>query len=162
MTPDARVVASPRSVTEERLNTDDSGESEPKKADCDVTQSYERLFTPVELNLLQEGLSIGADHEPEEYDKELEERLYPLDEVELKRRMKQNAERLKSLTLEEMSTLLNLPVDVLERTREASPGELSTPEYWLAWYKKTLADAEEAMPTVIFVKVSLVRMPGLP
>ncbi|OWZ21655.1 hypothetical protein PHMEG_0003765 [Phytophthora megakarya] len=66
---------------------------------------------------LKEGLSIGVDHEPEEYDKELEERLYPLDEVELKRRMKQNAERLKSLTLEEMSTLLNLPVDVLEARR---------------------------------------------
>ncbi|OWZ11329.1 hypothetical protein PHMEG_00015659 [Phytophthora megakarya] len=135
MTPDARAVASPRFETDVRLDTDDSGGSEPKKVDCDVTQSHERLFTLEELNLLQEGLSIGADHEPEEYDKELEEGLYPLDEIELNRRIKQNAERLKSLTLEETSSLFNLPVDVLERNREASPGELSTPEYWLAWYK---------------------------
>ncbi|KAE8994790.1 hypothetical protein PR001_g20301 [Phytophthora rubi] len=39
---------------------------------------------------------------------------------------------------------INHPVKTLARTRESSPGELSTPEYWLSWYKKTLAATEEA------------------
>ncbi|GMF35670.1 unnamed protein product [Phytophthora fragariaefolia] len=32
----------------------------------------------------------------------------------------------------------------LARTRESSPGELSTPEYWSDWYRRTLAVSEEA------------------
>ncbi|OWZ13530.1 putative membrane protein [Phytophthora megakarya] len=87
----------------------------------------------------------AAEEEPEEYYKELEERLYPLDEVKLKRQMKKNTERLKTMTLGEMSMLLKIPVETLTENREASPCELSTPEYWLAWYKKTLAAVEEAI-----------------
>ncbi|KAE9013398.1 hypothetical protein PR003_g14249 [Phytophthora rubi] len=82
--------------------------------------------------------------EKEEYEKELEERLYPLDEVELKLRMEKNAEQQQELSLDEISLILNIPVETLARTRESSPGELSTPEYWLSWYKKTLAATEEA------------------
>ncbi|KAE8883743.1 hypothetical protein PF007_g22418 [Phytophthora fragariae] len=40
--------------------------------------------------------------------------------------------------------MLNLPVETIERTREASPGERSTPEYWLDWFKKTLTASAEA------------------
>ncbi|KAL3663722.1 hypothetical protein V7S43_011137 [Phytophthora oleae] len=79
-------------------------------------------------------MSTGAKAEDEGYDKELEERLYPLDEVERKRRMKKNAERLQQMTLDEMSTLLNIPMTSLDENRESSPGELLTPEYWLDWY----------------------------
>ncbi|KAE9295275.1 hypothetical protein PF008_g24308 [Phytophthora fragariae] len=40
--------------------------------------------------------------------------------------------------------MLNLPVETIERTREASPGERPTPEYWLDWFKKTLTASAEA------------------
>ncbi|KAG3232124.1 hypothetical protein PI124_g22786, partial [Phytophthora idaei] len=46
--------------------------------------------TGCELNLLEGGEYALADTEPEEYETELEERLFPLDEVELWRRMKNN------------------------------------------------------------------------
>ncbi|OWZ02580.1 hypothetical protein PHMEG_00025834 [Phytophthora megakarya] len=85
-----------------------------------------------------------TDDEPEEYPKEVEERLFTLDEVELKRQLKKNAARLNMMTLEEMSVLLNIPLETLRENCEASPGELSTPEYWLARYKKTIAVAEES------------------
>ncbi|KAE9200826.1 hypothetical protein PF005_g15200 [Phytophthora fragariae] len=71
---------------------------------------HSRLFTEEELRALEARTPSTVGFELEEYDKELEERLFPLD----------------------------------ERTREASPGELSTPEYWLDWYKKTLAASTEA------------------
>ncbi|OWZ12809.1 hypothetical protein PHMEG_00013970 [Phytophthora megakarya] len=100
------------------------------------------MFTHEALDMLEKVSTIGAVEELEEYDKELEERLHPLDEVELKRRLKKNAARLQSLTLKEMSVLLKIPVETLRENRETSPGETSTPEYWLAWYKKTLAVAK--------------------
>ncbi|KAG3132958.1 hypothetical protein PC128_g26403 [Phytophthora cactorum] len=75
------------------------------------TLPYVRLFTPEEIDLMMQGSSIGADQEDEGYDMEFEERRHLLDEVELKRTMKKNAEELKSLTLKEMSTLLGIPKD---------------------------------------------------
>ncbi|KAG3140293.1 hypothetical protein PI126_g16078 [Phytophthora idaei] len=57
--------------------------------------------------------------------------------------MKKDAEELKNITLEEMCTLLGLPKDTLANTREAAFVELSTPEYWLTWYQKTLAASEK-------------------
>ncbi|KAG7375835.1 hypothetical protein PHYPSEUDO_015141 [Phytophthora pseudosyringae] len=44
--------------------------------------------------------------EEEEWDKEIEDRIYPLDEVELKRRLKQNAEAQKEPSLEDMARFL--------------------------------------------------------
>ncbi|OWY98966.1 hypothetical protein PHMEG_00030126 [Phytophthora megakarya] len=58
--------------------------------------------------------------------------------------MEKNAARLNMMTLEEMSVLLNIPLETLRENSEASPGELSTPEYWLVWYQKSLATPEEA------------------
>ncbi|KAE9013519.1 hypothetical protein PR001_g15392 [Phytophthora rubi] len=105
---------------------------------------YARLFTQDELDVLEAGRPSPAAEEKEEYDKEIEERLFPLDEVELLKKMKKNAAKEKELTLEELSSLLNLPVETLARTRESSPDELSAPEYWSAWYRRTLAASEEA------------------
>ncbi|KAI9985657.1 hypothetical protein PInf_005049 [Phytophthora infestans] len=79
-----------------------------------------------------------------EYDEELEDRLFPLDEVEMKRRQDENAERSRELSLAELSTLLGVPKEKLERTRESSHGRLSTPEYWLEWHRKTLASTGAA------------------
>ncbi|OWZ06653.1 hypothetical protein PHMEG_00021062, partial [Phytophthora megakarya] len=129
---------------EERLPSGDQRGWESSEVGGDATPSHARLFTQEELDLLWNGSTIGADDEPEEYPKEIEERLFPLDEVELKRQMKKNAARLNMMTLEKMSVLLNIPLETLRENSEASPGELSTPEYWLVWYKKTLAAAEEA------------------
>ncbi|GMF20951.1 unnamed protein product [Phytophthora fragariaefolia] len=105
---------------------------------------HARLFNAEELDALESCAPSDIAEENEEYDKELEERLLPLDEVELRRRMAENAKKQKELTLDEMSGILNLSVDTLGRTRESSPGELSTPEYWSDWYRRTLAVSEEA------------------
>ncbi|KAE9198109.1 hypothetical protein PF005_g15589 [Phytophthora fragariae] len=82
--------------------------------------------------------------EKEEYDKELEDRLYPLDEVELQERVKKIAEARKELSIEEMASYLGLPVDVLERTRGTSKEEMTSPEYWQDWFEKTLKSSTEA------------------
>ncbi|KAE8958786.1 hypothetical protein PF011_g30642, partial [Phytophthora fragariae] len=82
---------------------------------------YARLFTPDELDALEAGRPSPAAEEKEEYDKEIEERLFRLDEVELLKKTKKNAAKEKELTLEELSSLLNLPVETLARTRESSP-----------------------------------------
>ncbi|KAG3108180.1 hypothetical protein PI125_g12068 [Phytophthora idaei] len=82
--------------------------------------------------------------EPEEYEKELEERLFPLGEVELRRRMKENADGQKNLNIEELSKRLEAPTEVLERTKEVATGALSTPEYWLGLYGEKLVSVDEA------------------
>ncbi|OWZ07023.1 hypothetical protein PHMEG_00020639 [Phytophthora megakarya] len=90
------------------------------------------------------GLNRTIGEEKEEFEKELEERLFPLDEVELKKRVKANEEQKKELSLAELSCILGIPEDILVRTRESSPGELSKPEYWIKWYASTLASSEAA------------------
>ncbi|KAG6612700.1 uncharacterized protein IUM83_03316 [Phytophthora cinnamomi] len=134
----------------EAVNNENDGEGLKTVAQAgqgredDMAPPYKRLFTPEELDALTDGRTLDAKEEKEEYDKELEERLIPLDEVELLKKRSQNAAKQKELTLEELSALLNLPVATLERTRESSPGVLSTPEYWIDWYRRTLAASEEA------------------
>ncbi|KAE9014297.1 hypothetical protein PF005_g9464 [Phytophthora fragariae] len=58
--------------------------------------------------------------------------------------MKKNAEQQKELSLSELSSLLDIPEEKLTRTRDSSPSVLSSPEYWLRWYKETLAASEAA------------------
>ncbi|KAE9086897.1 hypothetical protein PF010_g19925 [Phytophthora fragariae] len=82
--------------------------------------------------------------EKEEFDKELEDRLYPLDEVELQERVKKIAKARKELSIEEMASYLGLPVDVLQRTKGASKEEMTSPEYWQDWFEKTLKSSTEA------------------
>ncbi|GMF55873.1 unnamed protein product [Phytophthora fragariaefolia] len=88
--------------------------------------------------------SSGVKIEKEEYDKESEDRLFPLDEVELLKRVKKNAEAQKEPSIEDIAKHLDLPVEVLEQTKEASPDEMSSPEYWLEWFQSTLESSEEA------------------
>ncbi|GMF56589.1 unnamed protein product [Phytophthora fragariaefolia] len=90
---------------------------------------HTRLFTEEELGALEAKKPSPMSVELEGYDKELEERLFSLDEAELKERVVKNAAKAEELSLEELSVMLNLPLETLERTREASPGELSTPEH---------------------------------
>ncbi|OWY92353.1 hypothetical protein PHMEG_00038687, partial [Phytophthora megakarya] len=119
-----------------------------KEEDCiqgrPMTNRYGRLFTEAELDKLEQGVYGDAREEPEGYDKELEERLYPLDEVELQRRIKANAEARRAPSMEELSVTLGIPVTTLEKTKDVSRGELSTPEYWTEWYSQTLAKSGEA------------------
>jgi hypothetical protein len=105
---------------------------------------YDRLFTDRELDELELGNDKAARTEPEEYTKEMEERLFPLDDDRIQSRVKRNAEGLKKPSLAEMSAVLGIPVEVLERTKDVSSGALATPEYWLEWYATTLEASEEA------------------
>ncbi|ETL29222.1 hypothetical protein L916_17544, partial [Phytophthora nicotianae] len=59
-------------------------------------------------------------------------------------RVKKNAEGQKAVSLGELSKILDIPEEVLARTREAASGELSSPEYWLEWYRRTLATTAAA------------------
>ncbi|KAG2913405.1 hypothetical protein PC114_g8541 [Phytophthora cactorum] len=88
------------------------------------TSCYDRLFTDEELDMLERGGDQVVTDEPEEYEKELEERLFPLDDKEVMLRVQRDAEEKKKPTLAEMT--------------------LGTPEYWLNWYADTLETSTEA------------------
>ncbi|KAG1702013.1 hypothetical protein DVH05_010502 [Phytophthora capsici] len=128
--------------------------SEEGSASSDEEVSrYARLFSDKELEDMekcepgQEGSALAGFEvavEEEEYDKELEERLFPLDEVELGLKREANEEAQKEPSVEDVARYLDWPVDMVERTREAAPGEMSTPEYWLTWFGNTLESTEEA------------------
>ncbi|ETO59294.1 hypothetical protein F444_22335 [Phytophthora nicotianae P1976] len=118
-----------------------SGRGKPREQ---REQYYARLFMAEELDDLEAKRVTGVSEEKEEYDKELEDHLIGLDEVALKERVKKNAEGQKAVSLGELSKILDITEEVLARTREAAPGELSSPEYWLEWYRKTLATTEAA------------------
>ncbi|GMF45018.1 unnamed protein product [Phytophthora fragariaefolia] len=75
---------------------------------------------------------------------ELEERLYPLDEIELKKRVDENAKATKDPSIEEMAKYLEIPPETLERNQDASPEGSSLPENWERWYSDTLESSEEA------------------
>ncbi|KAE8900566.1 hypothetical protein PF010_g20392 [Phytophthora fragariae] len=121
------------------LSEEDGGEPGPSperdKPDENHAEPspHARVFTEDELDALEGGEPSSTADEKEKYDKELEERLFPLDEVELAKRMKQNTEQQRELSLPELSVLLDIPVERLARTRDSSPGILSSPEYWLDW-----------------------------
>ncbi|KAE9338334.1 hypothetical protein PR003_g11552 [Phytophthora rubi] len=148
----ARVSVAPEDGQEDVESTEESSGAQDKSAASTDAASppeeppppHARLFTEEELGALEARTPSTVGVELEEYDKELEERLFPLDEVELEKRVVRNAAKAKEPSLEELSVLLNLPVETIRRTREASPGELSTPEYWLGWFKKTLAESAES------------------
>lgn len=55
--------------------------------------------------------------------------------------MKENAEAVKEPSLADMAKLLSVPLETLERTREASPAGSSSPEYWEKWYNDTLENS---------------------
>ncbi|GMF32974.1 unnamed protein product [Phytophthora fragariaefolia] len=80
----------------------------------------------------------------EEYGKDIEDRPYPLDEVEIRKRAKKNAEAQTDPSPDEFAAYLDVPTKVLERTWEASPPKLESPEYWQEWYCEMLEKSEEA------------------
>ncbi|GMF23976.1 unnamed protein product [Phytophthora fragariaefolia] len=65
--------------------------------------------------------------------------MFTADELDVVERRK-----LSLMADEKEDVLLNIPEDRLARTRDAAPGLLSSPEYWLRWYKETLAAFEVA------------------
>ncbi|KAE9279977.1 hypothetical protein PR003_g28085 [Phytophthora rubi] len=139
-----------RLPSESKLSEEDGGEPGPTperdKPDENRAEPspHARVFTEDKLDALERGGPSSTADEKEKYDKELEERLFHLDEVELAKRMKQDAKQQRELSLPELSVLLDIPEERLARTRDSSPGVLSSPEYWLDWYKETLAASDEA------------------
>ncbi|KAG3205980.1 hypothetical protein PC128_g1044 [Phytophthora cactorum] len=108
------------------------------------TSCYDRLFTDEGLDMLERGGDQVMKDESEEYEKELEERLFPLDDKEVMLRVQRNAEEQEKPKLAEMSAVLGISEEVLERSRDVSSGALGTPEYWLNWYADTLETSTEA------------------
>ncbi|KAG3088120.1 hypothetical protein PI124_g17149 [Phytophthora idaei] len=104
-------------------------------------------FTDETLDMLERGGDQVVKVGPEEYEKELEERLFPLDDKEVTLRVQRNAEEQEKPTLAEMGAVLGISEEVLERTRDVSSGALGTPEYWLNWYADTIETSTEAKRT---------------
>jgi hypothetical protein len=138
-------------VDQEETMASPAKESEP--TGTEEPSPVRRLFSDAELDAMAEcesgrevtvmtGVEVAV--EEEEYEKELEDRLYPLDEVELLKRAKKIAEAKKEPSIEEMAGYLGLPVDVLERTKGASRIAMTSPEYWQEWFEKTLQSSTEA------------------
>ncbi|KAG1705050.1 hypothetical protein DVH05_005074 [Phytophthora capsici] len=139
----------------EDQRTVDATATEPEKTLSDRAEAtdVECLFTDAELDAM-EACELGQEAtvlagtdvrpEPEEYDKELKDRLYPLKDGEIMDRVKANAEAVKEPSTEELSHHLGIPVEVLERTRHASPDGSDDPERWRDWYSDTLQKSEEA------------------
>ncbi|KAG4042204.1 hypothetical protein PC123_g22297 [Phytophthora cactorum] len=131
----------PSKVETEVLEVENDEESTKGTAS---TSCYDRLFTDEELDMLERGKDQVVKDEPEEYEKELEERLFPLDDKEVMLCVQRNTEEQEKPTLAEMSAMLGMSEEVLERTRDISSGVLGTPEHWLNWYTGTLETSTEA------------------
>ncbi|OWY93228.1 hypothetical protein PHMEG_00037453 [Phytophthora megakarya] len=116
------------------------------------TPKYGRLFSDAELDAIetcnpgQEESALSTSRveaEKEEYSQELEDRLYTLDEVELLKRRARNAETQREPSLSEVASLLNLPLETLERTKNVSSGGQGSPNFWKEWFQEALAHSEE-------------------
>jgi hypothetical protein len=107
-------------------------------------ERYERLFTDAELDALELGEGEATCAEPEGYDKEMEERLFLLDEDQIQLRDKWNAEGQEKPTLAKRSAVFGITVEVSERTKDVSSGTLAKPEYWMDWCAETLEASVEA------------------
>ncbi|KAG3132016.1 hypothetical protein PI126_g19828 [Phytophthora idaei] len=128
-------------VETEALEVENDGESAKGTAS---TSCYDRLFTDEKLDMLERGGDQVVKDEPDEYEKELEERSFPLDDKEVMLRVQRNAEEQEKPTLAEMSVMLRISEEVLDRPRDVSSGALETPENWLNWYADALEMSTEA------------------
>ncbi|KAE9300330.1 hypothetical protein PR003_g22774 [Phytophthora rubi] len=123
---------------------------DPTTQEAEVKPPCDSIFTVGELYVLETGFehsvpaSIDVTPEPDEYAKELEERLYPLVGIEFKWILKENAEAVEDPSIVDMDKFLDVPMDTLQRTREASPAGSSSPEYWKGWYNGTQESSVEA------------------
>ncbi|KAI9999232.1 hypothetical protein PInf_004052 [Phytophthora infestans] len=114
---------------------------EEKEGHSEIINSasrYDRLLSDKELDMLELGEDSGVKSDFEEYAKELEDRLFPLDDERILERAKRNAAGLGKPTLADMSVTLGIPEAVLERTRAVSTGDMGMPEYWPNWYADAL------------------------
>ncbi|KAE8988352.1 hypothetical protein PR003_g23460, partial [Phytophthora rubi] len=137
----------------EALPTETVKEDGTVPPEVETVLSFDRLFSDEELDAMENGepgqeASILSGTvvapEPEEYNKELEDRLYPLDEVELHKRVAKNAEAQAEPSSEDLARLLGISLEVVERTRQASPDLHGSPEYWQNWFEEMLDKSEEA------------------
>ncbi|OWZ12495.1 hypothetical protein PHMEG_00014332, partial [Phytophthora megakarya] len=121
--------------------------SERLQGECSkgVLPKYGRLFSGADLDNMemcehdQKESTLGGTTiktEEEEYDKEIKDRLYPLDEVELLRRRRESS-------LEEVASLLDLPLDKLKRNQSVSSGCRDSSAFWLRLFREALANSEE-------------------
>ncbi|GMF34420.1 unnamed protein product [Phytophthora fragariaefolia] len=139
-----------RPLTGSILSEEDGSDPSPApgrdrpEEDREEPSPHARVFTEDELDALERGEPPSAADEKEEYEKELEERVFSLDEVELAKRVKQNAEQQRELSLSGLSVLLDIPEERLTRTRDSSPCMLSSPEYWPSWAEDRL-DADSCL-----------------
>ncbi|KAE8996941.1 hypothetical protein PF011_g15700 [Phytophthora fragariae] len=123
---------------------------DPTTQEAEVKPPCDSILTVGELYVLETGFehsvpaSIDVTPEPNEYAKELEERLYPLVGIEFKWILKENAEAVEDPSIVGMDKFLDVPVETLQRTREASPAGSSSPEYWKGWYNDTQESSVEA------------------
>ncbi|KAI9987930.1 hypothetical protein PInf_024185 [Phytophthora infestans] len=140
-----------RMRAEGNKEADTDGDAKPSK-ELEQTETG-CIFTDAELDAMEEcepgqeatvlaGAKVNT--ESEEYDKELEGRLYPLDDAVVLERVRLNTEAVREPSIAELSRLLGISPEVLERTRRASPGKLASPEHWQDWFRKTLETTEEA------------------
>ncbi|KAG2784325.1 hypothetical protein PC129_g21179 [Phytophthora cactorum] len=99
-------------VETEALEVENDGKSTKGTA---TTSCYDRLFTDERLDMLERGGDQVVKDEPEEYEKELEERLFPLDDKEVVLRVQRNAEEQEKPTLAEMSVVLRISEEAARR-----------------------------------------------
>ncbi|KAG1696796.1 hypothetical protein DVH05_017706 [Phytophthora capsici] len=104
-------------------------------------RGYQRLFTDKELDMLERRGVTTTKTELEEYDKEFEDRLFPLDEVAIRWRAERNAEAAGTRGPERR---VGNTCGCIESTRDVSTGDLDTSEYWLDWYSEALETLAEA------------------
>ncbi|OWZ24284.1 LOW QUALITY PROTEIN: hypothetical protein PHMEG_000701 [Phytophthora megakarya] len=86
--------------------------------------------------------STKVEAEEEEYNKDLEDRLYPLDVVELRRQ--RNAQAQRELALAEVALQLGLSLEKLERNRSVLSEDRDFSAFWVRWFREALANSEEA------------------
>ncbi|KAI9986178.1 hypothetical protein PInf_025093 [Phytophthora infestans] len=135
------------STSQARTDAQNAEDDEERTKGKNSTQHYERMVTDEELDVLERGGDRLVKNEPEGYEKELEEGLFPMNEEEILLRAKRNAYEHRKPTLATMSAELVMPEAVLERTREVSSGDLGTPAYWLDWNLEDL-EIEDIISTL--------------
>ncbi|KAF4142617.1 hypothetical protein GN958_ATG04687 [Phytophthora infestans] len=84
----------------------EDGHAEYKDDNGVSPKPHVALFAPEELDTLTEGADLSVPIEEEEFNKEREGRIYYLDEVELKRRVKENMKQQKEPTLSDLGVML--------------------------------------------------------
>ncbi|GMF48867.1 unnamed protein product [Phytophthora fragariaefolia] len=108
-----------------------------EKLSCDQSETH---IDDPELESPKPEVNVEED----EYTKEVEEKLFSLDEVEIRRRVEINRKAAEGPSLETMATYLEIPLETLRRTQSAAVEDNSCPEYWETWFSEPLESSEAA------------------